>query len=283
MLKKLSIVLLLLSFNASALELTYGKGNFNFNFGLKNLMSYDVTLDVDVYSLKETHLSISNNFYIYGNIDVYKSKTMDDYASYIDKASDFAPLGISISDIASTTGMPTPVSFKMRGIDMSIGLGYDVLRDAKNYLGVGIGTGFCMPYMETHNLSDDIDGVIDMLDYTKTSIMSYKLMPSVEGRYELVDGLYVEALLSFGYQYGSLSNDYINGDANFSGSVIQSDIALSYLWSSLVFDLGYRYSNWDVGEMDVSIAYPSVGFNFAQVLDVGFSSSYLYVGAGWRF
>jgi hypothetical protein len=282
------LLILSLTLPLLALEFTYGKGSFDTQFGLKGVMEYDVSMDVDVYSLREPHFGITKDIFLYANLDIYRSKTLDDYASYLDKASDFSPFGISAGDVASSMGAPVPVSFEMSGIDFSIGLGYELLKDKNSYLALGLGTGVSMPYIETENMVDNAELFLKILDTTKTDIMTYKLIPSVQGRYEITKGLYLEALLSYGYQFGNITNSYIQGEGDFSGTVLHSDIGISYMpiddgsfLSRLVLDMGYRYNDWDTEKMSVEVM--DFGHDFSKDFDLGFSSKFFYFGAGLRF
>ena len=287
---KLFLTALMVSAPLLALELTYGKGGFGYNFGLSGVMECDVEFDVNVISLRESRLPIYKGLYLYGNIDIYNSDRLDDYASYVDRAADFGPSGFSASDAGSMMGLPVPVSFEMRGIDMGIGLGYELLGDKRgSYVGVGIGSGFSMPYIETDNMVENAELFAAILDKTETKIMTYKLMPSLQGRYQIIDTLSIEGNFAFGYQVGTLSNDYIDSDADFSGTVFQSDIALSLTpfrtgyFKHVVFSGGYRYNRWDVGSMKVSLVDKAFVNDSSSVLDLGFDSQFFYFGAGWRF
>jgi hypothetical protein len=272
--------------NLSALELTYAKGDFKYKFGLDGVMDASVNMDVNILSVRENHYLVSKNLYIFGSFDIYNSDTLDDYASYINYGADFSPFGVSATDVASNMGAPVPVSFEMRGIDMIIGIGYDVYKDDKSSVGIGFASGISMPYIQTKNLIQDAELFMAILDKTKTEIMSYKLMPSIQGRYQIIPLVAIEASLSYGYQFGSIKNDYISGDASFSGSVIQSDIAFKFTPlsnSKICFDIGYRYNNWDVESMDITVLDPSFSYDFSQNFDIGFESKFFYFGAGYSF
>jgi hypothetical protein len=287
MIKIFVFYLILLISTSNALELTYGKGNFDYKFSLNGIIDASVDMDVNVLSLREHHFGISDNIYIFGNLDIYNSDTLDSYTSYINKAADYHPFGFpSASDIASGMGAPVPVSFKMRGIDMSIGIGYDVYKDDKGSIGVGFATGVSMPYIETENMIDNAELFMAILEKTKTEIMTYKLMPSINAHYQIIPMLSFEASLSYGYQFGSISNDYISSDASFKGNVMHSDIALKltpFESSKVCFDMGYRYNNWDVESMDVTILNKDFSYDFSQNFDIGFDSSFFYIGAGYNF
>ncbi len=272
-------------------DLSYGKGNFDFNFGLNGGMNADVSLDVDLLSIRENHLQLYDNVFLYFNVDIYKSKTVDHYAQYFEQAANFNPLGPSASEIAAKyTPIPVPVSYKMRGIDMNIGIGYDLLHQKGSYLSVGLGTGFSMPYIETESMLDDAQNVSSMLKTTKTEIMTYKLLPSVHGCYAVLPGLKFLGSLQYGYQFGSVKNEYINGEADISGTNLSTDISVEYApfskssgWDAFYLSAGYRYNDWSVDTMEASVINPAFSYAFMQTFSMGFSSQFAYIGAGYAF
>ncbi len=271
--------------NTQALDLTYAKGTFDTSFGLHQMMDFDVALDVNVLHAGELHLPVYGNWYLFGSIDLYQSDTLDDYASYPDRLLDTSFFGLSPSDTAASAGAPVPVSFKMHGIDASLGIGYAVWAKERNFLGIGLQTGLSMPYMQTRNLVKTAEQFVHMLETTKTDITTYKLMPAVSGRYAFSRLFSVEGSWAFGYQYGSIANDYLKSKADFRGTVMQSDIALRLTpWqpAGLSFLAGFRLGDWNVDTMDVTLA-ETVAHNYSDTFDLGFSSQMFYVGAGWSF
>ena len=279
------IFILLIMINLNALELDYGRGTFDYNFGLNGVMEADVAMDVNVLSIQEKHLRIYNELFFFANLDIYNSDKLDDMVSYIDRAADFNPFGPSASDIASSMGAPVPVSFEMRGIDMSLGLGYELLQKEDSYLSLGLATGFSTPYVETENLIKNAQLFNKILDKTKTEIMTYKLMPSILAYYRFNSIVSTHLSLSYGYQYGSLENNYIKSDASFSGTVLHSDIALHvspFKATNIYLDIGYRYNDWNVESMNVTVI-DSFSYDFSQNLNLGFASKFFYFGGGYKF
>ena len=289
--KKTLFILMLSLQSLFGVDLSYGKGNFDFSFGLNGGMNANVGLDIDLLSLRENHLSLSQNFFLYGNVDIYQSKTVDGYAAYFEQAANFNPFGPSSSDvIGEFTPIPIPVSYKMRGIDMNIGVGYDIVKQEGSYLSVGIGTGFSMPYVETQNIVNDAQNVSETLQETKTEIMTYKLLPSLHGAYVFVPGLKVQGSLQYGYQFGTVENEYINGEGDISGTNLSTDIRLEYAtfvnsssWKVFYLTAGYRYNDWSVDDMKVSVINPMLSIDMMQTLSMGFSSDFAYFGAGYSF
>ena len=287
MLRKALYSLFLSYISLHALELGYGKGTFDWRFGLAGVMKADVSMDVNILTLRENHLSLPGGFYLSGILDIYRSDTLDDYASYADAAADKSFFGHSASDTASAMGAPVPVSFEMRGIDLSIGLGYDLAaKKDGSYFGIGVQTGISLPYIETKNMIKDAQLFADILDKTKTEIVTYKLMPALAGRWRFNRWLAAEGSLAWGWQYGRMTNDYVDGTADFAGSVFASDMAVRLTPlkdSGLSFVAGWRINDWNVEKMDVSVIDPAFGNDFSHQLDIGFSSRFWYLGAGWRF
>ena len=277
--KKIIFTAILSLLSLDAAEIALGSGTFGYDFTLQKTMGANVTLDITVLSFKERRLPLTRKLFFYANLDIYRSKTLDDYAAYPDAASDLLPIG----DIAQGAGVPMPVSFEMRGIDMSVGLGYTLLRRERSYLAVGVETGASIPYMETENMLENVERFEQILKTTKTDIMTYKLLPALLGHYGFNDYLALDGSFSFGYQFGSISNDYLKGDADFSGTVLHTDIALlaTPFKNDFQFAIGYRLSKWSVTSMDVTVA--GIGHDFSRNLDMDFDTRYFYLSGGWRF
>ena len=282
--KKIAIACLSLTVSLSALELGYGVGEFGFDFDLSSIMEFDISLDVTLLSLKERRYAIGERLYLFGNIDIYRSKTLDSYASYADKAADFTIYSMSPSTTASSAGVPTPVSFEMRGLDASGGIGYTLLRKERFSLGVQFESGLSMPYIETENMVEDAELFAEILHKTKTTITTYKLIPSVAADYTFSPVFALYGSFAYGYQFGSIDNDYIKGEADCRGSVTYMEIAALFYplkERDLQIALGYRSGSWSVEKIDVSVA--GFGYDFARQFDVGFDSRYYYASVGWRF
>jgi hypothetical protein len=293
MIKKSFIAAALLSSASAAfaLELTAGKGNFDYSFTIKSFMGASVNLDVDLLSLKENHLSLPGGFYLFGSADLYRSATLDHYLSYLDTAASFNPFGFSAKDVASDAGVPVPVDFKMRGFDLLLGAGYDLLTAPDgSYIGLGAATGISMPFIETKQLQNDAQNTLKLLKETKTTIMSYKLMPTLQGTLRITPWLSAGAMAAYGVQYGTLENDYLKSSADFDGTVFQSDLYVqmtplpqNHWYSNVSLTAGYRYNDWQVNTMNISIADGLATYDFAREMEMQFHSSYWYAGAGWRF
>ncbi len=275
----------------SALDISAGKGTFDFQMDLKPVLRFDAALDVDIVSIKEPFFPIYDRFYLYGNIDIYRSRTLDGYASYADGAADFDPFGISMSDAADAAGVPQPATFEMRGLDLLVGLGYTLFRNAGgSVIGIGIGSGVSMPYMETKHMLRDAQTLQEYLEKTQTQITTYKIVPSLQGRWYLNRFVFFDGGIAYGIQKGKMTNDYINGDADFSGTVLHSDVSMHFLpfagsksFSGISFEAGYRYNEWNVDTMKVSVIDSRLSHDFAGEAGIGFTSSFWYIGAGWTF
>lgn len=274
-----------------ALELTIGKGNFDYSVSLMDFLKTDITLDIDLLSLKEDHLPLYKGFYLFGTADLYRSSAVDKYMSYLNQAASFDPFGVSGKDIASKTGIPVPVNFKVRGFDLLVGIGYDLYRSPNgSNVGIGVATGISMPVIETKKPLDDAKTTLDILKETKTKIVSYKIMPSLQGSLQLTPWLAAGGMVAYGIQYGSLENDYLNSSAHFNGSVLQSDLHVQttplskeHWYKNVSLSVGYRYNDWDVNRMNITLTDGLVSHDYSREMDMGFASDYWYFGAGWRF
>jgi hypothetical protein len=184
-----------------------------------------------------------------------------------------------------------PVDFKMRGFDLLLGAGYDLFTAPDgSYIGLGAATGISMPYIETKQPKNDAQNTLKLLKETKTKIMSYKLMPTLQGALRITPWLSAGAMAAYGVQYGSLENDYLKSSADFDGTVFQSDLYLqltplpqNHWYSNVSLTAGYRYNDWQVNSMNISMADGLVTHDFAREMEMQFHSNYWYAGTGWRF
>jgi len=287
--KKVFAASLLLSQMLFSLDLDYGKGKFDFDFSLTGGMSMGMKIDIDMITLKESHFSLSENIFMYGNLDYYHSKTLDNYSSYFAQAASTPP-GMAILYPLQLTPTPIPLNYKMHGVDMNIGLGYDLIHQKDSYLSIGIGTGFSMPFIETTDMIKDASNSYKALVKSETKIMTYKVLPSIHGAYAFFPGLRVAGSLQYGYQYGSVKNSYIQGDGDISGTNLSTDVKIDYApflstptWKALYLTAGYRYNDWKTDNMDVQVFNPAFSLNLSQTLAMGFSSEFFYFGVGYTF
>ncbi len=299
------MLLSVLSTNMSALDVRVGKGDFKSTQGVDDLYNISVSVDIDVLSLNEQHYSINDsNLYLFGNLDLYSSKQVDTYTNIVDTIMNTStptlPGGSPITLPGTTPNealsnfVPVPSSYEVRGVDLDIGVGYDVLKEEKGYLGLGVMTGISTPFMEMENYVEAMNFYTESLQETDTEMTTYKLGLSLQGGYDFTDylGLYVTGI--YAYQIGEIENSIVSSSMDAKGSYKSFDIGLIFhpatlsqqykesLWSAFYLNIGHAYKKWEVEEVKATIA----GVDTPDVIsyfDIGLESSYTYFGVGYSF
>lgn len=271
-----------------ALDLSYGKGKFGFNTSIHPLVSSDISLDTNTWSLSEKHKNIKGSrFYYDFHVDYFDSDT-------VNKVTDFASLplttplpvfGSSIDSLADQyTQLPIPADYRVHGVNLDMGLGYDLISNSKAILGIGVNTGLSTPFMKVRNMKNTANLVLDVLDTFDTKIKTYKAGVSVHGEYSFNDQFSVTGKSSLNYQTGKLDNDIVGSGISIDGSYHSLDLSLKYQPSSIknaYVTAGYSYNKWNVDSASVST--PVGGATLPRIMDIDMDTSNLYLGAGYDF
>ena len=280
--------LLIFCHSSSALELSLGKGDFSMMADINPLFSSDVKISTNIWSLAERHKNIRDSkLYYQFQFDYYSSNTVDKITEFASQpASTPIPIiGSSIDDgIDKFTQIPVPADYQVRGIDFNIGLGYDLIEAPKTTLGIAFNTGLSTPFMKIRNVESTANLVIDLLDTFDTKVKTYKLGGSVYGEYKVSKQLSLIGNASLNYQTGSMENDLLGSSIEVDGTYQTLNLGIRYQPSFLKdFYLtgGYNYKMWDYGSTTVNT--PTGGTKVARGMDMDFSLSSLYFGAGYKF
>ena len=287
--KQLFSILLLLAISLHSAEIRFGKGTFDWEMGIKGFMDASFDLDINTLSLTETHASIlDTKLYYFYNADLYRSGFVDKMTTLMSYPITYEfPIIGSVNDaIDNYTPIPTPSTYKIRGFDLNLGVGYDLYRDKNNYFGIGINSGLSMPVMEMKDLKKTIDFTYKVLETTKTKIKTYKFGPTLQGGFELSKNIWGYGSFGFGLQTGSIENEWIKSSMDIDGSYNLIDFGINFIplvqYPKLQLSLGYSKKNWSVDDIKVDM------FNVFEVpslhiLSNSFSSSSLYLGFGYNF
>lgn len=283
------LALVAIASQLNAVELRLGNGTFKWEMGITKFMNTSFDLDINTISINETHSTINNTklYYSY-NIDIYSSDFVDQLTTLMSYPVTYEfPIFGSINDaIDNYTPIPTPSTYKVRGVDLNLGLGYDIYREKNNFIGIGINTGLSMPVMEMKDLKKTIEFTYNILKATKTHIKTYKLGPTITGSYEIIPNLLTYGTFSFGYQTGSIENDWIKSSMDIDGGYSVIDFGVTYApfpqYKKLHITLGYSKKNWSMDDVKADM------FNIFEVESFGmlnsdFSSSSAYLGVGYTF
>ncbi len=296
--KSILIILSLFYSTLSALEFRIGSANFNWSAGM-TYMKTDFDLDANVYSISQNRKNISDTkFYYFYNADIYQSDYVDRMTDLITKpiTYDFPFFGSFNDAVAKYTAIPTPSDYRVRGLDINIGGGYDLFSNDKFSLGLGINNGVTLLVMKMKNLKKSVEVIYDLLDATETSISTYKIGPSANIVYKPSKNFSLFGNFTMGYQTGSMENDWIASSIDIDGKYTILDTGIRYeiykgkekdlgwtlLKPSYFITAGYSYKKWDMNDAKID------AFNVVQITSGGtftnsFDTNYFYIGAGINF
>ncbi len=281
----------------SAMEFRIGSGSFGWQMGM-GFAACDFDLDTNVYSISEQHNNFGESqFYYFYNADLYQSDTVDKFTTLVTQPLTQELPGVgSVNDaIAQNTSIPVPAEYKIRGFDLNLGIGYDLLQHQNGALGIGINTGLSLPVMKMRNLQKSAQITYEILENTDTTILTYKLGPIVHALYRFNPKVTFFGSFSAGYQTGSIENDWIRSSLDVDGSYTTLDLNLRWTpWQShkdlgwirldpkLFISIGYSKKTWDLDEVSVD-AFEIAAFSSGGMLKSSFDQSAWYLGIGYDF
>ncbi len=306
--KKIVWSLVTLTALISAAEFQYGTGTFNMEGGFTKMgLSPSVSTDIDTFSLVNRHTNIAGTdaFYSY-DVMWMDSKTLKQAQQTYN---DLSGTANSMIPLSSPWEIPS-MDYRVKGLDINIKAGYDVLHENEdNFLGLGLLVGMSIPWIDSSNsaapgtdslefLLDHEDAALNLYDLfqkTKTTMMTYKIGPTINFQKSLNKNLSIYGTGSIAYQTGYIENDYIDSKFSVNGSYQEYSAGLyftpfteTYKWGWLSLSprvyatLGYKYSKWDVDDITIDIYKNSIKID-PLVMKFGMDSSVGYFGVGYSF
>ena len=302
--KKITWSLIALSMLSSALEFQYGSGTFNMNGGFtKKGISGTVGTDIDTFSLVDRHTNIAGTdvFYSYDFMWMDSKTLKQAQQTYNNAVGNFN----NLFPAASPWEIPT-MDYRVKGLDINFRAGYDVIHENEdNFLGLGLLVGMSIPWIDSSRsaalevLLDNKDSALNLYELfkkTKTTMMTYKIGPSINFQKSLNENISVYGIGSIAYQTGYIENDYINSKFSVNGSFQELNVGLyftpftdTYEWGWLKLSpriygtLGYKYSKWDVDDITINMFDKFEKELDPLMMEFGMDSSVGYVGIGYSF
>ena len=305
--RRLGLSLIALSALLTASEFQYGSGTFNLNGGFTQGVSSTISTDIDTFSLVERHSNIAGSNFFYGYDAMWMdSKTLkqaqQDYNNLVGQANNFMPS-------SSPFTIPT-MDYRVKGLDANIRVGYDVLHaNEDDFLGLALLVGISIPWIDSSNSETSSSDMVKfslenpnsgtnlygLFQDTKTSLMTYKIGPSITFQKSLNEKVSIYGTGTLAYQTGYIKNDYIDSDFSVNGTYQELNAGLYFtpftekyklgfltLSPRLYATLGYKYSKWDVDDVTVDVYKNSVKISPLS-MKFGMDSSVGYVGVGYSF
>lgn len=282
MMKKYILPLALLVSSANALDIRYGKGDFEWSASFAGFAEQSVTLDDQIISVTEHHANFGgSSWYFFGNVDIHSSDRLDQMTDLMDDAVTILPIPYGMG--------PFPSSFEVSGVDLDIGIGYDLVNNENGYFGIGLMTGISTPFMEMHNYLESYDFIKTSLEDTSTDVETYKYGVAVQAAYNFTENFSVYGTGTYAGQTGTLENEIIASAFDVTGTYSAFDIGLKFYpmgtmgsSSNFYINAGYAYKHWEIDDMDIDLG-GLFTVNLASVVQTDMTSDYAYVGLGFSF
>lgn len=280
--------------SAQALELRYGSGEFDMGAAAKPFVSMGVSLDVDTWTLAEPHKNIGDSrLYYQFRADYFDSDNvnrMTDLAS-LPLTTSLPVIGSSVTDlIADNTPIPVPADYRIHGMNVDAGIGYDVLKNDKGHLGIGVNTGVSTPFMKVNNLQPAANLALELMDTFDTDITIYKAGIGVQGSYQATPWLELSGNASLNHQTGEMDNGLVGSGVDVDGSYRTLEVAAKIRPAVLLkkpalknafITVGHTSSRWDYDDADIQTPIGSI--QVPGMFDADFKHSSTYVGVGYDF
>ena len=301
--RRVGLSLIALSALLTASEFQYGSGTFNLNGGFTQGVSGTISSDIDTYSLVERHSNVLGSNFFYGYDTMWMDsknlkQTQQNYNNLVGQVNTPIPA-------SSPFEIPT-MDYRVKGLDANIRIGYDVLhKNEDNFLGLGLLVGISIPWVDSSSSSDSSNkntnvslenkNLKNLFQDTKTSIMTYKIGPSISFQKSLSKKVSLYGMGSIAYQTGNIKNDYIDSKFSVNGTYQELNAGLyftpfteKYKWGWLTLSprlyatLGYKYSKWDIDDVTIDVYKNSVKVE-PLFMKFGMDSSVGYFGVGYSF
>ncbi len=272
----------------NALEFRVGKGSYDTDISIKNFLNHDTSNDIYVFTVDEPHKEIVNTplFYYY-EAEVYTSSSKKQETEFGNFAADYQfPLIGSVNNMTNRfLGMfPVEGDYKAVGFDMDFGLGYDVVRRGKSYLGIALNLGATLPLINAEHLSSKASFAYDLMESWDLDVTTYKIGPAIKGNYAINPAFSLYGSFSLGFQKAAIESELFKSSLDVNGDYSAIDIGVNYqpIKSKYFFMLGHTTKRWSVDSAEVNL------YNFFQVdvfspFTTELKSSYTYMGVGYHF
>jgi len=273
---KILLFSLILSLSLFASEIQLGRGDFSADAAFLGL-SNSKNEQISSVSLVNEHKNIFSSEYFYSyKLAYYKSKTLTtDYTTS--------------STLLGTSNNNLLIYNKLRGIDLNMVLGKDLINqdNGDTYLGIGILTGASFPYIKTKSNSDSTKQSLKYLKKSKTKFYTYKLGISLKVEEKINGFINFYSNTAYALQTARVKNSILHLNSSSNGNYFTFNTGLKFqvktkkkigfitLLPTLFATFGYRYDYWKVNNVKI---------NSLQLdSDIDLQISQFYLGLGYDF
>jgi len=291
--KKSLLLVSIMIANLMAVEFRIAKGSYEADMSIKSFMKHHTTNDTLLFILAQPHATLSKSplFYYYdAELLTSESKRQETEFSGFIPSYQFPFLG-SVNDMTNDfiDMFPVDGEYKAVGFDMNFGLGYNVVKKGKSYLGLALNLGATLPTINAENLKSKVKLGYELIEKWDLDVSTYKIGPMLKGNLAINPLISLYGSFSLGFQKAAIKSGLFKSSVDVNGDYSALDVGVKYhpkgLWSlpqNLFLTLGYSYKHWSVDSAKVNL------YNFFQAdvfspFTTAFSSRYLYMGVGYRF
>ncbi len=291
--KNIIICMTIMISTLSAVDLRIARGSYDTDMAIKSFMQHNTTNDITVFSLNEPHKIISQSaWFYYANAALYTSNSKRQTTEFANFAASYTfPLVGSVNDMTNAFIDMVSVDgdYKAVGFDINFGLGYDLLRKGRSYLGIALNTGATLPTINAENLTSKADLVYDLMESWDLDMRTYKIGPSIKANLALYESVNLYGSIGLGFQKARVKSGLFKSSIDVNGDYSALDVGVRYqpkgLWSlpkNIYFLIGHSMKRWNVDSATVNL------YNFFQAdvfrpFTTQLKSHETYIGAGYQF
>ena len=276
---------------SQAWEVRYGNGDFAMHTQMSPWVSLRTQMDVQTWTLAEPHHNWGNSrFYYSVRADYFDSASVNRLTDLfsLPLTTPVTLINSSISDvIADNTLLPVPADYRLHGINVDAGLGYDLIKTPRAQLGVGVTTGMSTPFMKVRNMQSNANFVLDMLDTFDTKVETYKAGVQLTGQYHFTPWLTLQGDAALAHQTGKMRNNIVASDVDMDGTYRTVELAAKLkptaLWhqprlKNAFISLGHTHTQWDYDQAALNTPLGSISVPSMFDGDAQHNSTYLSIG-----
>ena len=257
-----------------------GKGSFGWIIEAKGFYKSSNTLDIYLIGISEQHYNLDNSkYYLFGSLDMYSSDQPTNTKEEFRKKFILNAIGIDTDTPLTQT---YPNGYEINGVDLNMGVGYDVLKFDKGFLGLGFISGVSLPFLNSDNPLR-----IFATDPNSNAI-TYKFGLSLQGKRNLSKNIWLYSTLFYAYQIGSIENSKEASSLDIEGAYRFLDLGIKVnkisdlINPKISFSLGYNNKHWAMDNIDVKVSSFDIS-KVSSLLSNNLSSDYIYFSFGYEF
>ncbi len=283
---RLILLLLLFVDMVFALDFKIGRGSYDVDFKVLDFCKHNSSYDITTFRVDQPRSDINDKIFYYFDLEFHTSSTKKESIEFANVMADHQfPIFGSANDGANRALEMIPMrgDFDTIGFDFNVGLGYDLIKKGSSYLAVAINSGATLPNISAKNLKEKVEFAYDMIKKWDLDVGTYKIGPSLRGKYHFDEKYSLFSSVGFGYQKAYVESDLFKSDVDSQGRYNSFELGGDMkIYDNFRLNLGYVYKSWSVDSVDVNL------FNFfkrdvMRPFELDLKSRYTYIGIEYSF